>query len=152
MKRSVKNDYNTRVPCICKVRTCYIFYRSKCIGEISEESNDALEKDWVIRIYWDVWEEVGCPAIPGCDTDLRLDEYIRVFLPTIIEQRTPPEEREDVAELIKKYDMPYYDRFEFMIRNHGLCGNNKLTIGRDKNDFPIGYWDNLEKIYAEMGR
>lgn len=36
----------------------------------------------------------------------------------------------------------------YMICNHGIYGNNMLTIGRDKNDYPQGYWDNIEKYYT----
>lgn len=151
-RKVVKNEYNTRVPCICQSRTCYIFYRSTCIGELTEEKNDALEFDWVIKIYWDAWHAVGEPPIPGIDTDLRLPEYIRAFLPVIVEQRTLPEDRADVIDEMKRLGMTRYDRFDYMVLNHGLCGNNMLTIGKDKTDYPVGYWDELEKMYEEYYR
>ena len=86
-KKFVCNEYNTRVTCICSSRTCYIFYRKVCIGELTEEKNDAGEFDWVIKIYWKEWSKVGEPFIPGIDTDLRLAEYVRAFLPVIVGQR-----------------------------------------------------------------
>ena len=120
-----------------------------CIGELTEERNDAGETDWVIKIYWKEWSKVGEPFIPGIDTDLHLNEYIRTFLPVIVEQRTIPEGRADIPSEIKRLGMSRYDRFEFMVRNHGLCGNNQLTIGRDKKDYPEHFWDRLEELYAE---
>lgn len=148
-KKFIRNEYNTRIPCICSSRTCYIFYRKVCIGELTEERNDAGETDWVIKIYWKEWSKVGEPFIPGIDTDLHLNEYIRTFLPVIVEQRTIPEGRADIPSEIKRLGMSRYDRFEFMVRNHGLCGNNQLTIGRDKKDYPEHFWDRLEELYAE---
>lgn len=139
-KKIVYNEYNTRVPCICSSRTCYIIFKEICIGELIEERNDADEFDWVIKMYWDKWEEAGRPSMPGINTDLRLDEYVRSFLPVIVTQRTIPEGRADLPSEMKRLGMRYYDRFEFMVRNHGLCGNNMLTIGRTPDDYPKGYW------------
>lgn len=79
MKRKVKKivDNPRRVENICFSRTCYIMYKTYCIGELTEESNDADEYDWVIKVYWDKWEEAGKPDIAGIDLDLRKEEYIR---------------------------------------------------------------------------
>ena len=52
-QRIYRHFRNSRVPYICQVRTAYVFRGETCIGEISEEKNDADEFDWVFRVYWD---------------------------------------------------------------------------------------------------
>ena len=41
----VKHAGNTRVPCICQVRTANMIFNGYAIGTISEERNDAGEFD-----------------------------------------------------------------------------------------------------------
>ena len=42
-RKLVKHAGNTRIPCICQVRTAKMMYLGNCIGTISEERNDAGE-------------------------------------------------------------------------------------------------------------
>lgn len=147
MDKFVQNRHNTRIACINQVRTCYIIFRKVCIGELSEERNDAGEFDWVIRIYWDKWEETGKYPIPGINTDLRLKEYIRTFVPVIVSQRTPPPDRSDAFEYMYKKGMTYFDVFEFLCDNHGET-NDMLLFGRTPTDYIEGYWDRLEDIIS----
>jgi len=79
-KQVIKNKYNTRIPCICRVRTATMFYKGYAIGTISEESNDAGEFDWVIRVDWENWRKAGKVQISGIDMELELDEYIRTYI------------------------------------------------------------------------
>lgn len=129
-KKVVKNRYTTRIPCICSIRTAKIVYNGVAFGTISEESNDAGETDWVIKIDWEAWDKCGKPPVAGIDMDLRLDEYIRTYIPSFVKQRTLPDNRVNLYEELARYGMKYNDRFEFMCRNHGLCGNNDITVER----------------------
>ena len=50
---------DTRIPCICEVRTANMIYNGYVIGTISEERNDVDEFDWVIKMDWEKWEKSG---------------------------------------------------------------------------------------------
>lgn len=126
----IYTDQNTRVPCICKVRTADIFYNDIKIGTISEEANDAGETDWVLKIDWENWERSGTPPIMGINTDLRLTEYIRRYVPAFVEHRTLPDTRDRLLEELARYGMTENDRFEYMCRTHGICGCDTLTVER----------------------
>lgn len=129
-KKLVKHARNTRVPCICIVRTAKMMFKGHCIGLVSEERNDAGEFDWVIRPNWEVLDSIEPIQISGIDMDLRLEEYIRTYVPVFIEQRTLPDTRDGLYEELERVGLNYNDRFEFMCRTHGLCGNNDITIDR----------------------
>ena len=128
-KKLVKTPRNTRIGYINKIRTANIMLGDIVFGTISEESNDAGEFDWVIRIDWKVWDTMP-QAFPGVDVDLRLDEYIRTYIPVFVEQRTLPDTRDYLYETLNIVDMEYNDRFEYMCRTHGHCGNNDFWIDR----------------------
>lgn len=129
-KKVVKHARNTRIPCICEVRTANMLYNGYLIGTISEERNDAGEFDWVIRIDWDNWEKSGHPQVAGIDMDLKLDEYIRTYIPAFVEERTLPDTRDGLYEELEKLGLNWNDRFEFMCRTHGICGPSNITIER----------------------
>lgn len=126
----VKTSRNTRIECICRIRTADIWYNRHKIGTISEETNDAEEFDWVLRIDWAEWEKSGSPMIAGINTDLRLDEYIRTYVPAFVSERTLPDNRENLVEELERVGLEWNDRFEFMCRTHGLCGVNNITVER----------------------
>lgn len=126
----VKHARNTRVPCICQVRTANMMYNGYIIGTISEETNDAGEADWVIKINWENWENSGYPQVAGIDMDLRLDEYIRAYVPAFVEERTLPDTRDGLYEELEALGLTWNDRFEYMCRTHGLCGPSDITVER----------------------
>ena len=131
MANYVKSNFNTKIKCVCQVRTAYIVYDGIRVGTISEERNDAGEFDWVIKIFWDVWDANHFPPIAGIDMDLRLDEYVRNgVIPSFVEQRTLPDERVNIRKELKKLGLRYNDRFEYMCRTHGICGPSNYTVER----------------------
>lgn len=75
---------DTRIPCICQVRTANMIYNGYVIGTISEERNDADEFDW------EEWEKAGYPQMVGIDTNLRLDEYITTGYSSICRGENSP--------------------------------------------------------------
>jgi hypothetical protein len=107
-----------------------MLYQGHCIGTISEERNDAGEFDWVIRMDWDEWEKAKAPLVAGIDSDLRLDEYIRSYVPAFVEERTLPDERDGLYEELEALGLTWNDRFEYMCRTRGLCGCNDITVER----------------------
>lgn len=126
----VKTCWNTRVSCVCSVRTAKMMYKGIVIGTISEESNDAGETDWVIKVDWPNWDRVGRPHISGILEGLRLDEYVRAYLPAFVNERTLPDNREGLQEELSRLGMTYNDRFEYMCRIHGICGPSRITVER----------------------
>lgn len=105
-------------------------YNGYVIGTISEEKNDAGEFDWVIRINWADWEKSGSPQVAGIDMDLRLNEYIRTYIPAFVEERTLPDTRDGLYEELERLNLTWNDRFEYMCRTHGLCGPSNITVER----------------------
>jgi hypothetical protein len=126
-RRVYQKPENTRVACICEVRTANIVDNGRIIGTISEETNDAQEFDWVIKMDWKEFDR-NPQSIPGIDTDLRLDEYIRAYVPAIVDERTLPDSRDGIWDELNELELNHNDRFEFMVRTHGRCGCNNLLI------------------------
>lgn len=131
-KKIVKHSGNTRVPYICQIRTANMIYAGIIIGTISEEMNDAGETDWVIKMDWEGWHKAGEPPVAGIDLDLHLSEYIRSYVPAFVEQRTLPDNRDGLREELDAVGLTWNDRFEFMVRHHGLCGPSNITVERQE--------------------
>ena len=129
-KKLVKHAGNTRVHCICEIRTANMMYNGYVIGTISEEKNDAGEFDCVIKMDWENWEKSGKPRVAGIDMDLRLDEYIRTYIPAFVEERTLPDNRDGLWDELEELGLTWNDRFEFMCRTHGICGPSRITVER----------------------
>ena len=123
---------DTRIPCICQVRTANMIYNGYVIGTISKERNDADEFDWVIKMDWEEWEKSGSPQVAGINMDLRLDEYIRTYIPAFVEERTLPDTRDGLWEELDRLGLDWNDRFEFMCRTHGICGPSRITVERQQ--------------------
>ena len=100
------------------------------IGTIAEEMNDAGETDWVITPNYDNISPDKPLLISGIDLSLGLKEYVRSYVPVFVEERTPSDHREDLWELLDAVGLDWNDRFEYMCRTHGVCGNNNLTVER----------------------
>lgn len=132
----IKHAGNTRIPCICRVRTANMMYNDLVIGTISEEANDAGETDWVIQVNWENWEKSGYPQVAGIDMDLRLEEYIRTYIPAFVEERTLPDNRDGLYEELEDLGLTWNDRFEYMCRTHGLCGPSDITVERQRPHTP----------------
>ena len=62
--------------------------------------------------------------------DLRLDEYIRTYIPAFVEERTLPDTRDGLWEELDRLGLDWNDRFEFMCGTHGICGPSKITVER----------------------
>lgn len=128
-KKVVYTHRNTRIAYITRIRTAEIYYEDKCVGTISEESNDAGEFDWVIRLDWSVLNTLPFYAqIEGIDPDLQLEEYVRAYVPAFVENRSPNNSRENLHEELAAVGLTYNDRFEFMCRTQGICGPSRLTV------------------------
>lgn len=151
MKRKpkiVKWAANTRVPCICQVRTAKMMYDGVCIGTISEEQNDAGEFDWVIRPDYDALDKHPI-SITGINLDLHLDEYIRTYVPEFVDRRTLPDNRDRLFEELSEVGLTWNDRFEFMIRHHGICGGSQITVERMSDEEQQKYLDYVKDLQSK---
>ena len=96
------------------------------------------ESDWVFVPNYENVEKAyqnGFTGIAGINLDLRKPEYVRSYVPLFVTQRTPDPRRPDIQECLKDMEMLEYDRFEWMCRNHGLCGNDRLYVSRTPDKF-----------------
>jgi hypothetical protein len=137
----VQRYENTRVGGICHRRICYMMFKQYCIGELIEETNDAEEFDWVIKMYWDTWEKYCREDPQGINTDLRLDEYVRRFVPGFVRHRTMADAREDKPDYVKRCGMPYYNHFDFMTYSRGDAAIDPFYIGMETDDVYLPYCD-----------
>lgn len=132
----IKEDEDfIRIEHIDRIRKAYIMFRDQAIGEIYHEfSGLSGEFDWVIKIYWDVWdrlvEEGYTMDIAGIDDTLRKKEYIRRYNPSFVTQRTIPEGRRDLRPLLREIYLRSNDLFEVMCRTHAACGNDDFYVSR----------------------
>ena len=81
---------------------------------------------------WEEWEKSGSPQVAGINMDLRLDEYIRTYIPAFVEERTLPDTRDGLWEELDRLGLDWNDRFEFMCRTHGICGPSRITVERQQ--------------------
>lgn len=56
------------------------------------------------------------------------------MIPVLVEQRTLPDIRYSLYEELAEVGLDVNDRFEFMLRTRGYCGNNNLYIGKTPTD------------------
>lgn len=124
-----------RIECIDRIRKCYIMLDDTAVAELYHEySSLSGEFDWVIKIYWDVWDEMEKKGytmdIAGIDDTLRLDEYIRSFNPSFVTQRTIPEGRSDLFPTLREIHLRSNDLFEVLCRTHGVSGNDDFYVSR----------------------
>ena len=112
------------------------------VAQIDYQEFDEENFQYVISPYWEIVD--GLPAsvfqgIPGIDMDLRLKDYYRVnYIPTFIAERTPPEAREDLWELLESVDLDYYDRFEWLLRTKMRAANDNLIVERRRIEETVG--------------
>lgn len=144
-----KYKRTSRVENIDRRRVCYIMFRDYPIATLTHEySSISGEFDWVIAPIWENWDkclkEYGVYVdIAGIDDTLHRKEYIRAYNPEFVTQRTRPECRPDLRELLDQIGLRSNDLFEVMCRTHAVCGNDDLYVSRtpdeiiDVHDYPI---------------
>lgn len=78
-------------------------------------------------------KSAGFQGIPGLDLTLRKSQYIRKDrIPVFISERSPQKNREDLWELLQKYDMDYLNSLEWLIRTDmQYCGDTLYVIRDD---------------------
>ncbi len=128
VKKVVKNEYNTIIPCVTESRTARMIFDNVCIGTITEVRNDAGEFSWIIKPDYAMIEKHPI-TITGIDLTLELPEYIRTgIIPEFVRRRTMPDNRENLREELERVGLTENDRFEFMVRTHGNCGGSRITV------------------------
>lgn len=130
------NPLCVRVEYINRIRKCYIKYRDIVIAELYHEFAEISgEFDWVIKPVWDNWdlclEKYGeYVDISGIDDTLHKEEYVRSFNPSFVTQRTIPDGRGDLPELLNSIRLKENDLFEVLCRTHGVTGNDDYYVVR----------------------
>lgn len=110
------------------------------IGTISEEYDSVSEQfDWVIKPFYDRIEQYNKEHhddiyIPGIDLTLKRKEFIRRYIPCFVEHRTPNDNRRGLDELLKRINLPFNDRFEYMCRSHGVCSSDNYYVSKRIDD------------------
>lgn len=70
-------------------------------------------------------------GIPGLNLELKKERYVRDnMVPVFISERTPGENREDLWELLEKYDMDYLNRLEWLIRTDMRYAGDPMYVCR----------------------
>lgn len=99
--------------------------------------------EYLFYPHYNVIELLGPPlfqGIPGLDLSKRLEYYERKNMtPVFISERTPSENREDLWELLDKYNMRSLNRLEWLIRTDMKYSGDRLYVKRriDEDDKPI---------------
>ena len=133
-------DRVTRIDNIDRVRKAYIMWEGIPVAELYHEfSSLSGEFDWVIKPIWANWgicvKKGWVAGIGGIDETLHLDEYIRRYNPYFVTQRTMPEGRPEIPQLLEDLHLNYYDLFEVLCRTHGICGNDDLYVSRTPDKY-----------------
>lgn len=105
----------------------YLFY-----GILTREYNELNQITWVFNM---IESEVAklqkllpypddCPIL-GAGLDVDYGYYQRhKRLPWFIELRIPDKRRDDLQELLDRAGLRFYDEYDFLISNHGVCIDN----------------------------
>lgn len=96
------------------------------VATLTRRMNDAGETEYVFIVDWAVWDSVK-PAyeIPGLNIDARLEEYVRYNTPVFMTGVMPPMNREDVPDMLKKFNLPpTADMWDLMIAQGRICQDN----------------------------
>lgn len=72
--------------------------------------------------------------ISGCPYQKRLVFRYTNRYPWFILERTPNDRRPDLDELLKEANLKYYDRWLYLIWNHGVCNVDRYFVSEIKND------------------
>lgn len=93
-------------------------------------------------------------GIPGINLDLKKKSYIRKnIVPIFISERTPGENREDLWELLEKYNMEYLNRLEWLIRTDMRYSGDLMYVSKTHNeDIHISSIDKLGNRSAVICR
>jgi len=72
--------------------------------------------------------------ISGCPYQRSLEfKYVNKY-PWFIIERTPSPKRPDLKALLKEAGLEYYDRWKYLIWNHGVCNVDRYFVSEHKND------------------
>lgn len=99
----------------------YITWHGNRIGTLTRRMNDACEEEYLFRIDWNKWDELGIDEdIAGINMELRLDEYVRDHVPSFLTDYLPPR-RNDTPELLKRLGLEHYDIWDIMVATGRNC-------------------------------
>ncbi len=112
--------------------------RPYAVGQVDYQRFDDHNFQYVFTKFWSVIDALPFlvfNGISGLDMDLRLEKYYRSNMtPGFITERTPPENRENIKELLDAVSLDHYDRFEWLLRAHAGCGVDNLIVERKREE------------------
>lgn len=110
------------------------------VGEIRKELTDKPDIAYAFDLseakmkeLQEILGESVVTLLPGFDTDYGYYKRYH-FIPFFISMRVPDSRRQDINEIIKRYDMKRYDPFTFLLRNKGYSKDNWRVEEIDVND------------------
>lgn len=126
-----------------QLRTLYLHWvdletNNHLVGELREfiEPNKVV---YEIEYYKDCVDYLSSnfdyfDRVSGCPYENRLMFRYTNKYPWFILERTPNDKRSDLASLLKEAKLNYYDRWEYLIWNHGVCNVDRYFVSTIKND------------------
>lgn len=136
---------NTHVEYIDRRRTAFIKYRDIVVGSICDEySSVSREHSWVIKPFYDGIDKAlkewnYSVILGGADHRTHQSEYVFRFTPLFVQQRVPRHNSKGIVDKLDRLGMAHYDAFEYMIRSHGVTGNDELYVVLDMFEFVDRY-------------
>lgn len=126
-----------------QLRTLYLHWvdlnaNNHLVGELREfiEPNKVI---YEIEYYKDCVEYLSSTfpyfdRISGCPYEKRLLFRFINRYPWFILERTPNDKRPDLQTLLNEANLDYYDRWEYLIWNHGVCNIDRYFVSTIKQD------------------
>lgn len=124
------------------------------VGKIEYQLFSKAGYQYVISPYWDVVDglgEEGFQGIPGISMELRRKHYYRVNRqPVFISMRSPSEDREDLAELLKEAGMDTYDRLEWLVRTPQQNSSDNLILEPYREEVREFDYNGLDAVLCQL--
>jgi len=67
-------------------------------------------------------------GIQGIDLSRKQEKYIRDYIPVFVSERTPPENRVNIREILNELNLDYYDPLDIMVNTKDQYCGDKLFV------------------------
>lgn len=127
----VKRIYNLSGEICFAYTETTLFKVAKIIYELFEDES----YQYIFEPYYDVadgLEPVDWGGIPGIDLTLRRERYYRVgVIPAFISERTPAPNRVNLQEELRRANLDYLNRLQWLINTDTVYTGDKLVVQQD---------------------
>ena len=129
----VRGDYNIEYK-LCRITQ--ITHKEDDYSYVFEPNYSVM--DLLTPFYFD--------GIPGLDLDLRKTIYMRSHMrPVFISERVPPNNREDLYELLEEVGMTYMDPLEYLIRTDMRYSGDLMYVIPDEKRMTVNINNDISK-------